>query len=62
VWLLRALYYLLPNLAPLDITAKVVHGQPVPSGYLLMTMGYAAIYITVLLSAASFIFSRRDLK
>jgi len=27
-----------------------------------MTIGYAAIYITVLLSAASFIFSRRDLK
>jgi ABC-type transport system involved in multi-copper enzyme maturation permease subunit len=62
VWLLRALYYLLPNLAPFDVTAKVVHGQPVPAGYLLMTIGYAAIYITVLLSAASFIFSRRDLK
>ena len=62
VWLLRALYYLLPNLAPFDVSAKVVHGQPVPAGYMLMTIGYAAIYITVLLSAASFIFSRRDLK
>ena len=29
VWLLRALYYLLPNLAPFDVTAQVVHGQPV---------------------------------
>jgi Cu-processing system permease protein len=62
VWLLRVLYYVLPNLAPFDITAKVVHGQPVPAGYLVMTVSYAAIYITVLLSAASFIFSRRDLK
>jgi hypothetical protein len=62
VWFLRALYYLLPNLAPFEITAQVVHGQPVPAGYLLMTIGYAAIYVTVLLSAASFIFSRRDLK
>ena len=32
VWLLRALYYLLPNLAPFDVTAQVVHGQPVPAG------------------------------
>jgi Cu-processing system permease protein len=62
VWLLRALYYLLPNLAPFDISAKVVHGQPVPAGYLLMTIGYAAVYITTLLVAASVIFSRRDLK
>jgi hypothetical protein len=60
--MLRALYYLLPNLAPFDITAKVVHGQPVPAGYLLMTIGYAAIYSAVLLTTASFIFSRRDLK
>jgi Cu-processing system permease protein len=62
VWMLRALYYLLPNLAPFDVTAKVVHAQPVPAGYLLMTIGYAAIYSAVLLTAASFIFSRRDLK
>ncbi len=62
VWLLRALYYLLPNLAPFDVTAQVVHGQPVPAGYLLMTIGYAAIYVTVLLSAASFIFSQAGLQ
>ena len=62
VWLLRALYYLLPNLAPFDVSAKVVHGQPVPTGYLLMTIGYAAIYIAALLVAACSIFSRRDLK
>ena len=62
VWLLRSLYYLLPNLAPFDISAKVVHGQPVPAGYLLMTIGYAAAYIAFLLAASSYIFSRRDLK
>jgi ABC-type transport system involved in multi-copper enzyme maturation permease subunit len=62
VWLLRALYYLLPNLAPFDISAKVVHAQPVPAGYLLMTIGYAAAYVALLLAASSYIFSRRDLK
>jgi Cu-processing system permease protein len=61
-WLLRALYYLLPNLAPFDITAQVVHGQPVPAGYLFMTIGYAAIYTAFLLTAGSVIFARRDLK
>jgi Cu-processing system permease protein len=62
VWLLRALYYLLPNLAPFNVTAQVVHGQPVPAGYVLMTVGYAAVYVVFLLTAASFIFARRDLK
>ncbi len=62
VWLLRALYYLLPNLAPFDVTAQVVHGQPVPAGYIVMTVGYAAIYVAFLLTAASVIFARRDLK
>jgi Cu-processing system permease protein len=62
VWMLRALYYLLPNLAPFDVTAQVVHGQAVPAGYMAMTVAYAAIYVAVLLSAASYIFARRDLK
>jgi ABC-type transport system involved in multi-copper enzyme maturation permease subunit len=62
VWLLRALYYLLPNLAPFNITAPVVHGQPVAAGYLLVTIGYAVVYVTFLLTAACVIFSRRDFK
>ena len=28
-WLGKALYYVLPNLAPFDVKAAVVHGQPV---------------------------------
>jgi Cu-processing system permease protein len=62
VWTLRALYYLLPNLAPFDVTAQVVHGQPVTAGFMLMTIGYAALYVAFLLTAACVIFSRRDLK
>ena len=30
-WLAKALYYVLPNLAPFDVKAAVVHGQPVPA-------------------------------
>jgi Cu-processing system permease protein len=58
----RALYYVLPNLAPLDIKNQVVHAVPVPAGYLLMNAAYAAIYITLLVGGAMVIFMRRDFK
>jgi ABC-type transport system involved in multi-copper enzyme maturation permease subunit len=62
VYLARALYYLLPNLAPLDVKAQVVHALPVPANYLLLNTAYAAAYIGALLTAATFIFLRRDFK
>ena len=58
----RALYYVLPNLAPFDIKAEVVHAQPVSLGYVALTTGYAVAYIGALLLASMFIFSRRDFK
>lgn len=61
-WLARALYYALPNLAPFDVKAQVVHAQPVAAGYVALTTGYALLYIAGLLVAACAIFSRRDLK
>jgi len=61
-YLARAVYYLLPNLAPFDIKAQVVHAIPVSLGYVLLTTGYAFAYISALLLTAVFIFSRRDFK
>ena len=60
--LARALYSVLPNLAPFDVRADVVHAQPVSLGYVALTTGYAVAYIGALLLAAMFIFSRRDFK
>ena len=60
--LARGLYWVLPNLVQFDVKAEVVHAQPVPLGYLLLTSAYAALYIAVLLVAAMVIFSRRDFK
>jgi ABC-type transport system involved in multi-copper enzyme maturation permease subunit len=60
--LARGLYWVLPNLAQFDIKAQVVHAQPVPLGYMMLTSAYALIYIAVLLIAAMVIFSRRDFK
>src|SRR5438477_478786 len=46
----RALYWILPNLAQFDIKSQVVHGMGVPAGYLIDTIGYAVLYIGMLLS------------
>jgi ABC-type transport system involved in multi-copper enzyme maturation permease subunit len=58
----RALYWLLPNLAPYDIRGQVVHGQAVTAGYLALVSAYGLLYTAALLIAAMFIFSRRDFK
>ncbi len=59
-WLGRALYYVLPNLAPFDVKAEVVYGQPVSGSHVLLTLVYGAVYVSVLLIAANAIFRRRD--
>jgi ABC-type transport system involved in multi-copper enzyme maturation permease subunit len=61
-WLARALYHVLPDLSAFDIKTQVVHGLPVPAGYVALTVGYGFSYIAILLVAATLIFSRRDFK
>jgi Cu-processing system permease protein len=58
----RGVYWVIPNLAQFDVKAQVVHGQTVPAGYLALTMGYALLYVAMLLVVACFVFSRRDFK
>ncbi len=60
--LARGLYWVLPNLSAFDVKLQVVHGVPVPAGYMAVTTAYAIAYIGVLLVAATFVFSRRDFK
>ena len=60
-FLAACLSHILPDLAPLNVTAEVVHGQPVTAGYLALTAGYALVYLAALIVGAVFIFSRRDL-
>jgi ABC-type transport system involved in multi-copper enzyme maturation permease subunit len=60
--LAKALYWVLPNLAPFDVRAQVVHGQPVTGGYMLLSSAYGLLYIAALMVAAVAIFARRDFK
>jgi ABC-type transport system involved in multi-copper enzyme maturation permease subunit len=61
-WVARVLYYVLPNLAPFDVKAEVVHGLPVTLRHVALTLAYAVIYTGLLLTAAVAIFRRRDFK
>lgn len=57
-----ALYYLLPNLSYFSFITPAGHGD-VPEGrMILMAILYSIVYISVLLSAATLIFSRRNFK
>jgi ABC-type transport system involved in multi-copper enzyme maturation permease subunit len=58
----RVVYYVLPNLAPLDVKAEVVHGVAISARHVLLASLSSGAYIAVLLTAATLIFSRRDLK
>jgi len=58
----RALYYVLPNLAPLDVKSEVVHAVHVPAALLLVNAAYSIVYVSILVSAATFVFTRRDFK
>jgi Cu-processing system permease protein len=62
VYVARALYYILPNLAPFNIRAEVVHGVPVAASHVVLTLGYGAVYVTMLLLAAMAVFRRRDFR
>ena len=62
VWIAKTLYYVLPNLAPFDVKAEVVHGLPVGMRHVTLTLLYAAVYAGMLLVAAVAIFRRRDFK
>lgn len=62
IWLARVIYYVIPNLAPFDVKSEVVHGITVPARHVAYTLAYAALYISMLLTASVAIFRRRDFK
>jgi ABC-type transport system involved in multi-copper enzyme maturation permease subunit len=61
-WLARGIYHVIPDLSAFDVKTEVVHGLAVAPGYFASTALYGGTYITALLLAAMFVFSRRDFK
>ena len=58
----QGLYYVLPNLAPFNVKAEVVHGVDVAASHVMLTLAYAVVYIAMLLVAAVAVFRKRDFK
>jgi hypothetical protein len=52
----------LPNLSTFDMKSRVVHGVAIPGSEIALAALYAATYIALVLTAAVWIFSRRDFK
>lgn len=60
--LTTAIYYLLPNFSDFSVAGAVSHGLPVGSHLILLNTAYAVCYGGMLVIAAVWIFSKRDLK
>jgi ABC-type transport system involved in multi-copper enzyme maturation permease subunit len=58
----RALYYLLPNLTTYSVITPAAHGVAPDAPTLALGAAYAVVYITVVLAAATMIFSGRNFK
>ena len=60
--LVAGIGWALPAFSEFDVKNQVVHGLPVPAGFVFHTVLYAVLYAVSVLGAAVFIFSRREFK
>jgi len=59
--MVMGVYYILPNLDRFNVRALVIHGDPVPAGFVALQTAYGAGWAVLLLLAAARAFGRRDL-
>jgi ABC-type transport system involved in multi-copper enzyme maturation permease subunit len=57
-----AIYYLLPNLSHFSFIANSAYGQFPPASMIVSGMGYAIVYVAILMILTILIFSRRNFK
>jgi ABC-type transport system involved in multi-copper enzyme maturation permease subunit len=60
-WLIRGLYYAVPNFRNFDLKDRVVYGDPVTRGDLVWITAYAAVYLALVLGVAMAAFRSREL-
>jgi ABC-type transport system involved in multi-copper enzyme maturation permease subunit len=58
----KCIYYLLPNFHNFNAISAASHSEPIPLTFIWQNTLYAALYVIVILIAASAVFSGRDLK
>jgi ABC-type transport system involved in multi-copper enzyme maturation permease subunit len=59
---MKYLSYMLPNFNNFEVMGAAAHGKPIPGSLILYNTVYAVLYCGMVLTAASVIFSRRNLK
>jgi len=59
-FLLQGLSYVVPNLQHFSASGMIAHNKIIPGSYVLFSLGYGCLYITVTLLIAMIIFRRRD--
>src|SRR5437868_5286532 len=59
---LRWLSYVLPNFENFDVMGSAAHGRAIPGALIVQNTAYAALYCAIVLTAASVIFTNRNLK
>lgn len=60
--LFKGISYLLPNFENFNVMGAVAHGRGVAGKLVWQDTGYALVYCGLVLAAAAFVFSRRNLK
>ncbi len=61
VKLVKAAYYLFPNLSIFDIKTQAAHALPLSSAYVVWAIVYGLFYTALVVSGAALIFRRREL-
>jgi len=56
------IYYILPNFSAFDLKINAIYGLPINLEGTILTLCYFVVYVSVVLSAATVIFERRELK
>lgn len=61
VYIIKSVYYILPNFSAFNLKAQAIYGIPMPFGGTVLTFVYGLIYICILLFLSAWVFSRRQL-
>ena len=54
--------WVVPAFSAFDVKAQVVHGLPIPPGFVSLTLAYTVLYVAGLLTAAVGLFARREFR
>lgn len=60
VAIVRAAYYIFPNLSLFDIKMQAAHALAIPSPLIFWTMMYGLVYIILVITLASLLFSKKE--